>query len=138
MHRNEAISASKSSFSAISDGADQSAFECPHYWIKDKSSAAAYKLSVYGIGVLVHKESVAAFTYLSNIKQGTNVTIEALHLVLERYIEYWGLLPPAMYIQLYNTSKQCKNHFMVGYLACLVAWGLTREVTLSYLPVGHP
>ena len=26
---------------------------------------------------------------------------------------------------------------MVGYLACLVAWGLTREVTLSYLPVGH-
>ena len=137
MRRNGAISAPKSSFSAILDGADQSAFGCPHYWIKDKSSAAAYKLPVYVMGVLVHGETVAAFTYLNNIKHGSNVTIEALHLVLERYIAFWGILPPTMYIQLDNTSKQCKNHFIIGYLACLVAWGMTREVTLSYLPVGH-
>ena len=26
---------------------------------------------------------------------------------------------------------------MIGYLACLVAWRVCRQVLISYLPVGH-
>ena len=87
--------------------------------------------------VLVHGFRTYGFTYLKNIKHGTNVVIECLHHVLVDYMKQRGYIPPVMYLQLDNTSKQNKNKFMIGYLACLVAWGVCREVIMSYLPVGH-
>ena len=89
------------------------------------------------MGVIVHGYRTFGFTYLKNILHGTNIVIECLHHVLLDYKKNRGRIPPVIYIQLDNTWKQNKNKFMLGYLACLVAWGVVRQVIVSFLPVGH-
>ena len=123
--------------SLIADGADQSAYGLPRFIEIDKTSSNVRKIPIYLMGVLVHGYRSFGFTYLKNIKHGTNIVIECLHHVLVDYKKNRGYIPPIVYIQLDNTWKQNKNKFMIGYLACLVAWGVVRQVVISFLPVGH-
>lgn len=135
--RNAAIFMKDEYMSIIADGADQSAYGLPHMIELDKYSASRRKLPVYLMGVLVHGYRAFGFTYLKNIKHGTNIVIECLHHV---FVDYWknrGYIPSVIYLQMDNTSKQNKNKYMLGFLACLVAWGVCRQVVLSFLPVGH-
>ena len=121
----------------IADGADQSAYGLPHLTELDKFTSNRIRLPVSLMGVLVHGYRAFGFTYLKNIKHGTNIVIECLHHVLMDYKNTRGRIPPLLYLQLDNTSRQNKNKYMLAYLACLVAWGVVREVVLSFLPVGH-
>ena len=123
--------------SLIADGADQSAYGLPHMIELDKFSSGRRKIPVYLMGVLVHGYRAFGFTYLKNIKHGANIVIECLHQVFMNYKENRGYIPPVIFVQLDNTSKQNKNKYILGYLACLVAWGVCRQVILSFLPVGH-
>ena len=123
--------------SIIADGADQSAYGLPHLIELDKFTSNRIRLPVSLMGVLVHGYRAFGFTYLKNIKHGTNIVIECLHHVLVDYKKVRGRIPPLLYLQLDNTSRKNKNKYMLGYLACLVAWGVVREVVLSFLPVGH-
>jgi hypothetical protein len=123
--------------SLIIDGADQSAYGLPHFIEIDKTSANQMKMPVYLMGVLVHGYRTFGFTYLKNIKHGTNIVIECMHHVLNDYLTQRGRIPPVIYLQLDNTWKQNKNKYMLGFMACLVAWGVCRQVLISFLPVGH-
>ena len=71
------------------------------------------------------------------MKQGTNATIEVLHRVLLHTLKQEGKLPATLYLQLDNTTKQCKSQFMLAYLGSLVDSGVFKRVVLSFLPVGH-
>ena len=78
------------------------------------------------------------YTLPDHIPNGSNVTIEVIqrslhHLEATSYAE--GHLPNKLYIQLDNTSRQNKNKFLFGYLGCLVATGVFKEVLVSFLPV---
>jgi len=137
LRRNAGIFMFEEYLSLIADGADQSAYGLPHWIDIDKYSSNRMKMPVYLMGVLVHGYRTFGFTYLKNIKHGTNVVIECLHHVLVDYKNNRNYIPPVIYLQLDNTSKQNKNKFMLGYLACLVAWGVCRQVIISFLPVGH-
>ena len=46
-------------------------------------------------------------------------------------------LPPKLQLQLDNTAKDNKNHFLLGYCGLLLAEGLFEEVEVFFLPVGH-
>ena len=46
-------------------------------------------------------------------------------------------MPPKLQLQLDNTCKDNKNHFLLGYCALLLAQGLFEEVEVFFLPVGH-
>jgi hypothetical protein len=94
-------------------------------------------MPVYLMGVLCHGYRTFGFTYLKNIKHGTNIVLECLHQVLVDYKKTRGYIPPVIYLQLDNTWKQNKNKYMLAYAACLVLWGVCRQVIISYLPVGH-
>ena len=123
--------------SIIADGADQSAYGLPHFIEIDKFSSSRRKIPVYLMGVLVHGFRAYGFTYLKNVKHGTNIVIECLHYVFMDYYKHRKYIPAIIYLQLDNTWKQNKNKYMLGYLACLVAWGVCRQVIVSFLPVGH-
>ena len=71
------------------------------------------------------------------MKQGVNVTIEALHRTLRAYEESGNSLPPTLYLQLDNTCKQNKSRFMMAYLGELVRMGVFESIYVSFLPVGH-
>ena len=125
------------SLSVILDGADQSAYGVPHFAMKSKTIEAAHKVALKIMGAIVHGRDNYAYTYLPNIKHGSNITIEVLHRILLDQVNKYGKLPPVLYLQLDNTSKQCKSKYVLGYLACLVQWGIFERVVLSFLPVGH-
>ena len=99
-----------------------------------------WKIATHLMGALVHGRRVHGFTFLPNIKHGSNVTIETLHRVLDVEFQKGNKEPfraKVLYLQLDNTTKQCKSQYVLGYLALLVAWGVFHEVVVSFLPVGH-
>jgi hypothetical protein len=92
------------------------------------------------MGALVHGRAAHGFTVLPNIKHGSNLTIEALHRVLVREynLENGALFTQKkLYLQLDNTSKQCKSQYVLGFLGLLCGWHVFTEVILGFLPVGH-
>ena len=123
--------------SMIVDAADQRLYALPYFHVATHSSNKALRVPVHLMGVLVHGEAVHAHTYYENFKQGNNSTIEAIHSALVAKLDRDGKLPGTLYLQLDNTSKQCKGRFMIGFLGYLVYKGLFRTVVLSFLPVGH-
>jgi hypothetical protein len=125
------------SMSMIVDAADQSKYALPYHYQATHSTQAALKVPVHFMGVLVHGEDVHAFTYFENFKQGNNVTIQAIHHALVTKLAREGKLPSTLFLQLDNTSKQCKGRFMLGWLGYLVLTGRFRNIVLSFLPVGH-
>ena len=123
--------------SIIIDGADQAAYGLPHFLEQDKISSSCQKNPLHLMGALVHGRASYAFTYLNNIKHGSNIVIECLHRILADIDESKEGIPPVLCLQLDNTVKQNKNQFLILYLACLVDWGVVDKVLLSFLPVGH-
>ncbi len=139
--RQQAVNHPDSSFSIILDAADQSAFASPHFCNHKKQDDGHWKIAQSLMGVLVHGVQAFGFTFLPNIKHGSNITLEALHRVL---LFLWitvakgGLFTQrTLHIQLDNTTKQCKSKYVLGFCALLVAWLLFTEVIISFLPVGH-
>ena len=109
LRQNAAIWMKEEYLSLIADGADQSAYGIPHFIEVDKSSANRLKIPVYLMGVLVHGYRTFGFTYLKNVKHGTNIVIECLHHVFVDYKTNRGHIPPVVYVQFDNTWKQNKN-----------------------------
>ena len=138
--RQAAVSDPRTCFSIIIDGADQSAFGSPHHCNHSKADDGHWKIGTHLMGAMVHGRTAHGFTMLPNIKHGSNVSIETLHRVL--LYEYLAggrkiFAQKTMYLQLDNTTKQCKSQFVLGYLGLLVAWRLFVTVIVSFLPVGH-
>jgi hypothetical protein len=78
-----------------------------------------------------------AVTYLPNVKQGNNVTIDCLHQALAHQLKQEGWIPSTLYVQLDNTTRQCKSRYLLGFCAYLVHLGVVKDVVVSFLPVGH-
>ena len=123
--------------SMIIDGADQAAYGLPYHHFKTHSTDGKFKIALKVLGALCHGRAAFAYTCLPMVKQGTNVTIETMHRIMVYLLEKEGRLPSTFYLQFDNTSKQCKSQYMLGWLGCLVGWGLFKEIVVSYLPVGH-
>lgn len=123
--------------SVIIDGADQSAFGVPHFREKDHVTQGAHTMGVKIMGAIVHGFAVFAYTHLDHVKSGANATIDVLVRVLQAYKGEREKLPCKLYLQLDNTVKQCKNRYLMSFLAMLVEHGIFRECVVSFLPVGH-
>jgi hypothetical protein len=121
----------------VLDGAAQQAYGLPHLLDKDKQTSGDIKMPLFLMGALVHGFNAYLFTYLRNIKHGTNIVIECLHHIFCHILSIKKHIPPVVFLQLDNTTKQNKNQFMIGWLSCLVAWKVVRKVVVSFLPVGH-
>jgi hypothetical protein len=135
--RELAIARPTDQMSVIIDAADQSRFNLPHFKSTSHKTAGGPKINLHLVGALNHGRGVSAYTVLPHVRQGTNVTIDVLHRVLCDTYATEGTLPEVLFLQLDNTSKQCKSKYMMAWLGVLVMWGLFREVLVSFLPVGH-
>ena len=131
------ISKPEEYLSLIIDEADQKLYDLPHAKVQSKTEAQEWLVPVKVIGVLAHGRGSWAFTHLKNCKSGSNITIEAIHRVLVETLDAEGVLPDKLYVQLDNTTRQCKNRFVLGYLSYLVESGVFKKVVLSFLPKGH-
>lgn len=80
---------------------------------------------------------VYEFLYLNNLAHDANTTITCLEQVLQEVKNCQGFLPPVLYLQLDNTTRENKNKTMFAYLSLLVKIGVFRRIYLGFLPVGH-
>jgi hypothetical protein len=123
--------------SLIFDGADCSKTEIPQMSYRSHASSAAQKVKMHLMGAIAHGLQAFLFTCPPHIAQGHNVTIQALFAVLVHVKRTTGRIPPILYIQLDNTTKQNKGKFLMGYLGTLVKAGVIQEAFVHFLPVGH-
>jgi len=123
--------------SLIIDGADQKNNALPHHCKEGKATSALWKQPVHNMGVLSHGRQPFSFLCNDSMKQGTNVSVEALHRVLLHTKKQEGKLPPNLFLQLDNTCKQCKSQYMLGYLGSLLDSNVFARIIVSFLPVGH-
>jgi hypothetical protein len=127
LRRTQAVQYHNDYLSIIIDGADQSAYGLPHFCEKDKLSSNMLKMPVYLMGALVHGYRAYGFTYLKNIKHGSNIVLECLHHILCDVLATRKHIPPIIFLQLDNTSKQNKNKYILACLCCLIAWGVSHS-----------
>ena len=128
----------KKYLSLILDGADQKSYGLPHFVFPTKEDKG-HKMKTKIVGVLEHgvKKLLTLYTLTEEFESGANHIIEALHRTLGRTKERLGTLPPVLFVQADNCTRENKNRFFTSYLELLVRKGVFREVHLSFLPIGH-
>lgn len=123
--------------SVIIDGADQSAFGLPHFTTHPKSQRG-HAMKVKLVGLLEHRliNRLTLLTMTQEHQTGSNHVIEALHRFLTRKRKE-GPLPPKLFVQLDNCSRENKNKYVLAYMELLVAYQVFDSVECGFLPVGH-
>jgi hypothetical protein len=127
----------ENAISVIIDGSDNSQYWSPYFKDRTSSGQAAWKVALHVMGAIVHGSRAYAYTILDTCPLGANVTIDILHRVLEAELASKGKLPRVLYLQLDNTTRQCKNQYVMAWMAYLVHIGLFDEIYVSFLPKGH-
>lgn len=107
-HQQWAVDHPDEFLSIIIDGADQSKYCLPHFHHRTHLSESAWQLKMHVMGAIVHGRGSFLYTCPSHIAQGHNVTIQALFRTLLHIKRREGKLPPKLYLQMDNTTKQCK------------------------------
>lgn len=90
------------------------------------------------IGVLEHgpAKSLSLYTMTDEFETGANHVIERLHRTLSVKAGK-GKLTDILYLQVDNCTRENKNRYMFSYQESLIAWGVSTEVFVSFLPIGH-
>ena len=138
LRRDRSTSAPKRYCSFINDGADHKSYGLPHFTFSTKGDKGQ-KMKIKCVGVLEHlvERKIHFFPMTGEFPTGANHVIEALHRVLDAKFHEEGKLPPTMFLQLDNCSRENKNHYLLSYLELLVGIGVFRDVQVSFLPVVH-
>ena len=118
------------------DGMDQKKTELPHFLRIPKNMDEKYFIAVHVVGCLVINGTLKSKVFLNypNIHNDSNLTIHAVQHVLNTWE---GPLPPVLYVQLDNTSRENKNKFTMAYFNMLVEKGIFKKIKIGFLIVGH-
>lgn len=118
----------------IIDGMDQNKTNLPCLRKAAKSTSNLYRLRTHLTGVLDHTRTeygkhVSVFMDILQWPHDSNLTVTIINKVLVSHMERNnGILPPVLYVQMDNTSRENKNKFVMGYFALLVEAGIFRKV----------
>jgi hypothetical protein len=135
--------------SIICDGSDSSNTYLPMIRNMSKSEAALAGTAMIKhklMAVRVHAWNKRDYVYFAPpwCEKGTtcNLTLEAIARTLFKESETRKTDPTAswprkLFVQLDNTSRDNKNHYVFAYFSYLVQKGIFRQVDINFLPVGH-
>ncbi|KAL3697515.1 hypothetical protein R1sor_011591 [Riccia sorocarpa] len=118
------------------DGMDQKKTALPHFSKQPKSVDGAALVGVHLVGAMIFhgRLQTRAFLTYNNLKSDSNLTITVLQKIL---LEWEGILPPTLYLQLDNNVRENKNNILFAYLAMLLGKKVFLKIKLSFLLVGH-
>ncbi|KAL3676560.1 hypothetical protein R1sor_026508 [Riccia sorocarpa] len=118
------------------DGMDQKKTALPHFSKQPKSIDGAALVGVHLVGAMIFhgKLRTRAFLTYNNLKSDSNLTITVLQKIL---LEWDGILPPTLYLQLDNNVRENKNNILFAYLAMLLEKKVFTKIKLGFLLVGH-
>jgi hypothetical protein len=124
----------------IMDGMDSAKTWSPHVTthaiaskgLTDKGENLKTKLT----GVLAEGHWFQGIVTYPHYKEGANIMVTILHQALHKHVQWYGSLPPVLFLQMDNCGRDNKNHTMLAYLGLLVQHGVFTEIYLDFLPVG--
>ncbi|KAL3690293.1 hypothetical protein R1sor_016602 [Riccia sorocarpa] len=135
-HRWKALDSPKDCAYIQIDGMDQKKAALPHFSKQPKSIDGAALVGVHLVGAMIFhtKLHTRAFLTYNNLTSDSNLTITVLQKIL---LEWEGILPPTLYLQLDNTLRENKNNILFAYLAMLLEKKVFTKIKLGFLLVGH-
>jgi hypothetical protein len=138
MHRTKARRTPEAYMSMIIDGADQSKYDLPYWCERSHASDDPNRLKMHLYGALVHGRGAYAFVIPDHEEQGHNPTIQIIwEVIVDQYVRNRNKLPPVLFLQLDNTTRQNKGRYVFAFLALLVEHGVFERIYVCFLPVGH-
>lgn len=133
-HRQKARSKPNEYICIIVDGMDQNKTNLPCLRKTSKTTSGLYRLRTHLTGVIDHTKcdygkQVSIFVDILQWPHDSNLTISIINRVLCSHIEQTnGQLPPVLYVQMDNTSRENKNKFVLGYFSYLIEAGVFTKV----------
>src|SRR5450759_3449135 len=123
----------------VIDGMDQKKTRLPHCPRTPKSMDESCLLQMHVVGCLVFNKELHSRVFLNypNLHNDGNLTITILQRVLNEWEEREGGLPPVLYLQLDNTSRENKNNLLMTYLHMLLRKKVFKKIKIGFLLVGH-
>jgi hypothetical protein len=133
--KNLAITQPDKYMSIIMDGMSQNHCELP--WFGNLKQFQA-TLPQHLQAVYDHGQCLTVFRTFHNIKNDSNLGVHCMLAALEARMKnsLEGKLPPTIYIQV-DGGPENANKLFLAYCEYIVASGLTDEIVISRLPVGH-
>lgn len=126
------------------DGMDQAKTNVPNEPLKDKAGSVGAPLVVKLMGAIAYGRAWYGFWSLPQWGSNSNTTLTAISRIIRQEQEDGKrrgrrspYLPPRLILQMDNTGKDNKNHYLVGFAGMLLSEGLFQEVEAHFLPVGH-
>jgi hypothetical protein len=138
-HRKKCFSNPEKYIGIVIDGMDQKKTRLPHWPRTPKSVDESCLLQMHVVGSLVFHGELHSRVFLNypNLHNDGNLTITILQRILNEWEERPGGLPPVLYLQLDNTSRENKNNLLMAYLHMLVKLKVFKKVKIGFLLVGH-
>lgn len=114
--------------SIIMDGADQSAYDLPHFCTSTKDDRG-FGLAVRMVGIkeLSRRDAVQFYLLTEESETGANHIVESMHRYINK-VSDCRTLPPTSFVQLDNGTRQNKNRIFFAYCESLVAWVVFKEI----------
>ena len=126
------------------DGMDQAKTNVPNEVVHDKGGSAGLPLTVKLMAGIAYGRAWYGFWSIPQWSASSNITLTALSRIIhdtQQEGKDAGLpsphLPPKLVLQMDNTAKDNKNHYLLGFAGLLLKEGLFEEVEAHFLPVGH-
>jgi hypothetical protein len=121
--------------SMIVDAMDNNTSSFPRERIPNADLNGCVPIKTHVTGVLVHGRYPYAmnYTWYSQFPSDYNIVIHAVN----RTLMQMDTLPPVLFLQLDNCTRENKNRFLMFYLALLVKEGVFQKVYVNFLQVGH-
>ena len=126
-----------SQMALIADGIDQAKFRFPRVLIKGHALDSLLRPALHVQGAWCHGFGYHLAVSDADMAKDTNNNIEVIGRLLSQIKDRHGGLPLGLHLQQDNTSRECKNQWMINWAAKLVALDIFSWVTLSYLTTGH-
>ena len=133
----QAMASSHRFMSIAMDGTSQVINGFPHFREATKEDAKGNRLELHTQIAIVHGKAPRVMLAWENIAGDPNWTIQCLYNVLKHEERERDRLPPVLYLQLDNCTRENKNTYLFAYLCWLVERHVFEEVFVSYLPTGH-
>ena len=118
----------------VIDGMDQKKTRLPHWPRPPKSVDESCLLQMHVVGCLIFHSQLHSKVFLNypTLHNDGNLIITIMQRILNEWENKLGGIPPILYLQLDNTSRENKNNLLFTYLHMLLVKKVFKKINLDF------
>lgn len=136
-HLMSILNRSVSQMAMIIDGIEQAKFRTPRVLTQGHALKTLLRPALHVQGAWCHGFGYHLAVSDADMLKDTNNNVEVISRLLSCVYDRHKGLPQGLHLQQDNTSRECKNQYIINWAAKLVALRVFSWVTLAYLITGH-